>query len=1202
MKLKQLKLAGFKSFADKTTFDFHEGISCIVGPNGCGKSNVVDAIKWVLGEQSAKSLRGSEMQDVIFNGSVARKSSGVAEVTLVFDNSDGLVIPPVQGDAPEGEVSITRRLYRSGQSEYLINKVAARLRDIREMFMDTGIGTDGYGVIEQGRVEMFLNASTEDRRQIFDEAAGISKYKARKKEALRKLDRVEQNLFRLNDVLAEIERRLRSVKLQAGKARNYTTYTQQLNELKSLFYLAQYHQFHEQRQRFENRIAERHDELKLRAKQTETLRETRRGVEVELGDLDRLGRELQGELSGIDGKVHAGRQRVEMLEARVEELGQQIIVASRRCEELETKLDALAQQRTQAEAQSEELQTQAATLAEQHAAARTEADARQQRIAELQVHVEQAKDHAMDLMRQVGQLQTAMQADTVKHDTLTAQGERLAARLTELAASSEQLEAIQNEDQQQFAAVTSQIEADQAKLDEARQQASQAAERHQALQHQLNDIREQRSGVVSRMEALEEMLQRLEGVGSGTREVLAAARDGALAGIRGMLGDLIDTDVEHAPLVEAALAGADQTLLADSWSQVDVDTLDEMLGETGAVEVLALDRLGVLRGDFDPDGVPGLQGRVMDCVRFAPWLSRVMWRLLGRTLIVETLADAATASQATPAGYRFVTRSGDVWEADGRIRLGSAHRASGVITRRSELADLEQRRVALDEQLESLTGETRGVAVRRDELEETISQVRSAVHDGSTRRVELQSHLSQLDEQLKQVRREQPVVEAERNATEEELQVVSARRDEAQAQLTQLESQSAERQQTIEHLTEQLKSAEQAQQAALSTLTELKVTIGQVEEKRVALVRSVESLDAQQDHMQRDLAGQRHEIELSRQRRQEAEATIGQTRDELTTMQQRQHQLRQDVADHESSRKSLSDRLDEIRHQGEAYRKQDEAIKEQIHGIQVEQADLNARIEALVSKASDELHMVLPELFADYEHDAERNWNEVEAEIHELRGKIERLGNVNLDAITEQEELEERHAFQTEQLSDINESQAKLIELIDRLNVESHQRFVETFGAVRVNFQELFRKLFGGGKADLILLDEENPLESGIEIVARPPGKELRSLTLLSGGEKAKTALALIFSFFRSRPSPFCLLDEVDAPLDESNTEQFARMLREFTDETQFIVISHAKRTMSMVDILYGVTMQEPGVSVPVAVKFDDVHEFTESAEPVAAG
>ncbi len=488
MKLKQLKLAGFKSFADKTTFDFHEGISCIVGPNGCGKSNVVDAIKWVLGEQSAKSLRGAEMQDVIFNGSVSRKASGFAEVTLVFDNSDGLVTPPVPGDAPEGEVAITRRLYRSGQSEYLINKVTSRLRDIREMFMDTGIGTDGYGVIEQGRVEMFLNASTEDRRQIFDEAAGISKYKARKKEAMRKLERVEQNLFRLNDVLAEIERRLRSVKLQAGKARNYTAYTQELNELKSLFYLAQYHQFHQQRQGFENRIAERHDELKLRASQSETLKETRRGVEVELGDLDRLGRELQGELSGIDGKVHAGRQRAEMLSARVEELGQQVIAASRRCEELETKLDTLAEQRTEAQTQAGQLDAQASALAQQHIAARAQADAGQQRIAELQVNVEQAKDHAMDLMRQVGQLQTAVQADSVKHDTLTAQGERLATRLTELTASARQLEATHQNDQEQLAAVAGQIEADQAKLDEARHQATETAEHHQRLQHELNDL------------------------------------------------------------------------------------------------------------------------------------------------------------------------------------------------------------------------------------------------------------------------------------------------------------------------------------------------------------------------------------------------------------------------------------------------------------------------------------------------------------------------------------------------------------------------------------------------------------------------------------------------------------------------------------------------------------------------------------------
>ena len=307
------------------------------------------------------------------------------------------------------------------------------------------------------------------------------------------------------------------------------------------------------------------------------------------------------------------------------------------------------------------------------------------------------------------------------------------------------------------------------------------------------------------------------------------------------------------------------------------------------------------------------------------------------------------------------------------------------------------------------------------------------------------------------------------------------------------------------------------------------------------------------------------------------------------------------MADHESSRQSLSQRIAEIRRQGESYREEEDAIKDQINGVSQEQGQLGVRIEALVERAAEELHMDLVERFASYQHDDERDWDGVEAEIHDLKGRIERLGNVNLDAITEQEELEAAHSDKSGQLSDVIESQKKLSELIDRLNVESHRRFIETFQAVRINFHELFRKLFGGGKADLVLLDEENPLESGIDIIARPPGKELSRLSLLSGGEKAKTALALIFSFFRSRPSPFCLLDEVDAPLDEANTDQFARMLREFTDQTQFIVISHAKRTMSQVDVLYGVTMQEPGVSTRIAVKFEDVKDIDKTLEPVAA-
>ena len=1195
-------MAGFKSFADKTEFEFHDGITCVVGPNGCGKSNIVDAMKWVLGEQSAKTLRGSEMQDVIFNGSVMRKASGMAEVTLVFDNSDGVLNPPVEGDAmAEGEVSVTRRLFRSGQSEYLINKAAARLRDIREMFMDTGIGADGYGVIEQGRVEMFLSASDDDRRQIFDEAAGISRYKARKKEALRKLERVEQNLFRLNDILAEVEKRLRSIKLQAGKARSYTEHSLTLKELKSLHYLAQYHAFSQQRGGLQQRTDTLKDQLAAAIAQGERLERTRHGTEVEAADLEGVGRRLQEQLAGVTGGAATGRERIEMLTSRAAELGEQIIAASRRCEELEAKGQTVSHEIVQIQKQLTETDISRRRLNDRRRTVDDEAESVGAEIRRLQTTLEDAKDIAVELMRQAAHLHSDIQTGDVRCENLTHQHQRLADRAEQIARAVEQLTEHRKADLDKLSDVTARIEADQAELADTRRQADGANDHLRKLQAHQSETRERRTGLRSRMDALDEMLTELEGVGAGTKEVLAAARRGELSGIAGMLGDFIETDIDHALVVEAALAGADQYLLADCWADVQADRLTEMLADKGAIELLRMDHLGALQDDFDVSACPAVRARVIDWVRFDRWLSPVMWRLLGKTLIVETLADAAEVSKHASAGCRFVTLAGEVWEPDGRVRLGSAHGSTGVITRRSELADLRRQLMQLDSRLARLAEDCRAADVRCGELNENIGRLETRLQQANAERIEIEGGLARIAEQTNQHRCEQPVVAAELRSLQEEIDALVACRRQAEAQGEQLQRDQADRERQVEQLNGQLAEAQRRQGQLADELTELKVSLVQVEEKAQAMSNAHASLAERREHMQQDLTAQRGEIQTARRRRDEAQQTIERTRQEVASLEEKRVRLEQDAADHESSRMSLVQRLQEIRRQIEQQRANQDAVKEQTGGVRMETGELDVRRENLISRAADEMGMDLLELYPGYEHDEHRDWNAVEADIHDLRGKIERLGNVNLDAIDEQQELQERQEFLSGQLADVAGSQKKLTDLIDRLNADSRERFIETFRAVRENFQEIFRKLFGGGRADLMLADEENVLESRIDIVARPPGKELRSLTLLSGGEKAKTALALIFSFFKSRPSPFCLLDEVDAPLDEANTEQFARMLRDFTAQTQFIVISHAKRTMSMVDVLYGVTMQEPGVSKPIAVRFEDAHELAEQGEPVAS-
>jgi len=1197
MKLKKLIVSGFKSFADRTEFEFDDGITCVVGPNGCGKSNVVDAFKWVLGSQSAKSLRGTEMMDVIFNGSTNRKPCGMAEATLVFDNAHGILRldlarngKPITTDL----VSVTRRLYRSGQSDYLINKVPCRLKDIKEMFMDTGVGIDAYSLIEQGKVEIFLQAGQDERRAIFDEAAGISKYKARKKEALRKLERVDQNLLRINDIVQEIEKRLRSIKYQAGKARNYRTYTEQLKELRSLHFLAQYHTLGASRSDLSTRLDATTDAHSAVTARIDQLEAARSASEVEAVDLERSARQLQGQIASISGQITTSQQRGDMLTARMKDLDEQILSALGRSEALEAKIQAALAQRAEREVQLRQFEQSTATLDEQYKATREAHAVGGLKLTQLQARLEDDKAGTIDLFRRTAQLHNEISGLGIRRENLHGRHHRLTGRATEI---EDALTASLTEKAQAQAKLKDVMEVlaeSTRRLDDARDASRRAHDGEQQLGRNLSDARERRSGTQSRIQALGEMQDRLEGVHAGVRKIVEARRAGKVESIGGMLGEMLEADMAQAALVEAALAGADQQLLAESFEKLaaEAPALREILGKNAAVEVICLDRLGPLVSDLDAASCPLVRGRVIDHVRYAPDLAPLMWRLLGRTLAVDTLDDARQASEQLGAGYRFVTNTGEVLEAVGRIRFGASSRAAGVITRRSELAELQTVQEELDRQIEQLQSRCASARNEMEHLDELQQGFRTAIYEANTERVQCQGRIAQLDEQIESLRREQPIVagELENLAADIEAAVQAAR--DARREAAKLEDLNRRRQEDIANLQQEIEETRLRHQEVADQLTEMKVSLAAVEEKKRSARDAMGAAARQAEAMQRDLDSDRAQIYLNRQRKADTAAEIDKAAREVDTLYARQQTLSTEFDDVEQSRCGLNEKLDEIKTRLAERRKEHTATAELVNQVKIELGEVDVRIENLISRASEEMGMDLLALSDKYEHDEQRDCQAVENDIRELRGKIERLGNVNLDAISEQEELEKRHAFLADQLKDINESHRRLQNLIQRINKESREMFVKTFEAVRGHFQVLFRKLFGGGKADIMLLDPDDVLESGIEIVARPPGKETRTLTLLSGGEKTMTALSLMFGIFKCRPSPFCLLDEVDAALDEQNTERFAKLVGEFVDTSQFLVITHAKRTMALADVLYGVTMQEPGVSTRISVRFEDAERY----------
>ncbi|MGB2823364.1 MAG: hypothetical protein WBF17_20445, partial [Phycisphaerae bacterium] len=539
---------------------------------------------------------------------------------------------------------------------------------------------------------------------------------------------------------------------------------------------------------------------------------------------------------------------------------------------------------------------------------------------------------------------------------------------------------------------------------------------------------------------------------------------------------------------------------------------------------------------------------------------------------------------------------------DGRVRFGAANRAAGVVTRRSELAQLRVGLAELDERIDRLEGRCLADRDELRHLEELQQALRTATYEANTERVECQTRLGQLVEQVETLSRERPVVSGDLASLAAEIDETVRAEHDARRKAEELEDVNTRRQGEIERLEEEIAEARHRQEAVAEKMTEMKVALAAMDEKRRAAGDALEAARHQVEAMRRDLDTDRRQIDLDRRRKAEAEGAIAQARQEVDRLYALQEQLNRESEELDESRSGLSERIEEIRGQLVERRKAHTAAGEQVNAVKVELNEVEVRIENLITRASDEMGMDLLGLSRGYEHDDERDWDAVEGEIQELRGKIERLGNVNLDAIGEQEELEQRRGFLGGQLSDVEESRRQLNALIRRINRESREMFLATFEVIRGHFQALFRKLFGGGRADIMMIDPENVLESGIEIIARPPGKELRTLSLLSGGEKTMTALSLMFSIFKSRPSPFCLLDEVDAALDEQNTERFVRLVGEFVENSQFLVISHAKRTMSMADVLYGVTMQEPGVSKRISVRFEDAGEkMEEQLEPVAA-
>jgi len=1227
MRLKKLILHGFKSFADRTEFVFDSPITGIVGPNGCGKSNVVDAVKWVLGEQSAKSLRGDAMLDVIFNGSAARKPAGMSEVVLVFENP----VRPQGGRAVNletDEVAVGRRLFRDGTSEYQLNNAPARLKDVRELFLDTGIGVDAYSVIEQGRVAAMLEANPEQRRLIFEEAAGISKFKARKKEAERKLEKVDANLLRVGDIVEETEKRLRSVKIQAGKARVYQEHSVRLSELRLNFSLHEYHTHATSLKELESAgedarfrlddvqgdLAKAQNELAQKKDSLEALSQTRQRLEYQ---------QVQAQ-----AQVQSARQRQQYAQQQLEQMAEQALGFEQDQTQIAAKLQEIA---AALESENKSLAALTAEL-EEH---RGLIEERQQSFADGQLQlnaaaqqIEQRKTEILDLMRKLASVGSRIGAIEIERKNLGAQQERLSGRRGQVEQELQVLQAAAGALTGKLEAVAAKIADQQRHLEERRADATALGARIAQVGELLGGAKEHRSGLISRQNLLRDLEARREGVSEGVKSVLRQ-RETRFPFIRGLVADVMSVDVEYATIVEAALDGRDQWLIThDSPAALAArESLEEL---EGRVNLLCADRLCARDDSYDWSRHGQAVRPVMGLVRFAAGDEPIVRHLLGRTMLVEDLAAASQMLSEGPAGYQYVTRAGEIL-GDGALRAGPLTAAMGLLSRRSELEALGAQILDVDSRIEQLGNQLAEGTSQARSLDEQVSALRTAIYQSNTEKVEWNSAAAQNSDRQSALRRESAVLERELAALAAQMERLAAEESELTGRQRELEVSQQRAGDEVEELTlGQTALAEELRQLG-EQLTASRVQLGQVQEKQLASRQAVQRQTAAQGELREQLQRLDRSVAALGDRRQQVER-------EMQAAAAAEAGLMRAAAEHEARVKELAGQIaeanavvGELTQKVESARSSRDSIERELHEVELKLGELRVRLETLAQRTLEELQLDLPARYAELcsgpapYQPAEMDWDAVSNEIKELREKIHRLGNVNVEAIDEQNELEQRQQFLNAQVSDLTSSKTQLQQLIGEINVESGVRFEQTFNAVREYFQGMFRKLFGGGKADIYLETELDPpknappvigpdgqempagkikvdiLDAGIEIIARPPGKQPVTISQLSGGEKTMTCVALLMSIFKSKPSPFCILDEVDAALDEANNQRFNMIVQEFLEQSQFIIITHSKRTMQIADVLYGVTMQEQGVSKRVAVKFDQVDSQGRIAEHAAA-
>ena len=1236
--LKALELVGFKSFADRTRFDFPDGITVVVGPNGSGKSNVVDAVKWVLGSQSAKALRGSDMADVIFKGSAAggRRPSNSAEVTLILDNAKRTF------HHDSDEVHVTRRVFRSGDTEYCINGDNCRLKDVKDLFRGTGVGVDAYSLIEQGKVDRLLQASAKDRRGIFEEAAGISRFKAKKVEAERRLQRVDQNLLRLSDIVDEVGRRLSTLKGQATKAQRYREISQQLFSKRSQLGYVEYQLFKRQQTNLASQLASA-EESKIEL--TERLKGLQEAADLQKKQLQDLQAkqashqqqylDAQKQSVSAESGYHAALQRIEDLNAeqgiiheRLKALQERASLGTEESQARERELSLLEEEKQLAShelvereavyAQSKAglilLENQLEQLTQQHNDLNFSINELRSKIVAYQLHIEEMELNVEELV----QNSSVVAKELEHHDKEFSQLK------IQLAAEREIAEGIR----------TRRRDAE-ANLELARSELFKKQESVSALQSKLHGVRE-------RLQVLEQLEDQFTAAGRGGQQLLRLARanqtspkDAALSPygqsnntwdtVLGLIADLLSSEMHIAPLIDVALGNlADAIVLTNG---LIVDWINEGgLSIEGRVTLLRLDRLPNRRSGekIELDGLRGIIGRADRLTSYDQKYEPLMRSLLGTTWFVDSLATALELSHFRGAGLRFVTAECQLVDSDGSITIGALQAGLGLISRRTEMQIARDEIAALKIALAAENKEFTEYQTRLQNDEINLKSLSNDERNASHRLSKLEAQLESSDSKRNQILKKIDNVQHQLSAIRERVEERRTLCENAQQQIADLETKKQSSETDNAALRNQYQSAKVDLQTKQSDMGDQRVHLARLDQRLEGLRTTLVQL--KQDASEREKNSAEANLALGNietKMHQTVQSSV-EFQERMETARQLLQQLEHERSEHAAQWEMQNGATNDAIRACDSGRRQLEKNEDKILALQSSHALLDTQVTQLLERYSSEYRIDIPVdsensdvatsntnalISEDYsEPDAEwlafqnevsqiHNANQLEAlkgtleaNVAQLRTEVDMTGSVNMEALAELDELQSRFDRLSGHQSDLNRAKSELLATMTKIDEDSRHIFIETLESIRANFQDLYRRSFGGGFADIVLENPSDP-DSGIDIVATPPGKTTLSNSLLSGGEKALTAVALIMAFFQYRPSPFCILDEVDAPFDEANIGRFVTVLREFLDSTKFIVVSHSKKTMTAANMIYGVTMQESGVSRQVSVRFEEVNE-----------